>query len=88
MLILSITLACCALGACGLAAWLSRHKKAAVRDFDLPGRAALVVRPLRPEGAVLIEGELWRAVTRTGEVVESGERVCVAGARGHLLEVE
>src|SRR5436305_15000078 len=37
---------------------LSRHKKSARREFDLTGRVGSVVEALRPEGAVLIDGEL------------------------------
>lgn len=64
---------------------LSRHKKQARRVAALPGRTGTVVEALRPEGAVLVDGELWRAVAKDEEI-PSG-RVCVVGARGHLLEV-
>ncbi|MFL6207522.1 MAG: NfeD family protein [Pyrinomonadaceae bacterium] len=69
-----------------LAAW-SRHKKSAARVLDLTGRVGSVVAALRPEGAVLVAGELWRARVRSGGHIEHG-RVRVVGARGHLLEVE
>ena len=70
-----------------LLAALSRHKKGATRVLDVTGRAGLVVEALRPEGAILVDGELWRARVRSGGCVEGG-RVRVVGARGHLLEVE
>jgi membrane-bound ClpP family serine protease len=66
---------------------LSRHKKGAARELDLTGRTGSVVEALRPEGAVLVDGELWRARLRAGGVVERG-RVRVVGARGVWLEVE
>ena len=69
-----------------VAAW-SRHKKGAGRVPDLTGRVGSVAVALRPEGAVLVAGELWRARVRSGGNVERG-RVRVVGARGHLLEVE
>ncbi len=69
-----------------LAAW-SRHQKRAAREVDLVGRVGSVAAALRPEGAVLVDGELWRARVRSGRSVERG-RVRVVGARGHLLEVE
>jgi membrane-bound ClpP family serine protease len=65
---------------------ISRHKKRAGRVCGLRGRTGTVVAALRPEGAVLIDGELWRAVA-TDEEILSG-RVCVVGARGHRLEVK
>jgi membrane-bound ClpP family serine protease len=66
---------------------LSRHKKRAAHELELTNHVGLVVAALRPEGAVLIDGELWRACTRAGDEIERG-RVRVVGARGHLLEVE
>ena len=66
---------------------LSRHKKRAARELELTGHVGLVVAALRPEGAVLIDGELWRACARAGDEIARG-RVRVVGARGHLLEVE
>jgi membrane-bound ClpP family serine protease len=65
---------------------VSRYKKQAGRVVDLRGRKGMVVGALRPEGAVLIDGELWRAVAPDEEILSG--RVCVVGARGHLLEVK
>jgi membrane-bound ClpP family serine protease len=65
---------------------LARHKKRAARVVDLTGRTGSVVAALRPEGAVLIDGELWRARVRAGDEIARG-RVRVVGVRGHLLEV-
>jgi len=70
-----------------VAAWSRHKKKGAGRVLDLTGRVGSVAAALRPEGAVLVAGELWRARVRSGEYVERG-RVRVVGARGHLLEVE
>jgi membrane-bound serine protease (ClpP class) len=67
---------------------LSRHKKTAGGQLRLMNTFALVERALRPEGAVLVDGELWRARSRAGLMVERGARVLVIGASGHLLEVE
>ena len=67
---------------------LSRHHKAAAGELDLVGALASVESRLEPEGAVLVRGELWRARTRAGQVVECGSRVRVVGASAHLLEVE
>ena len=76
----------CLLFLLGVAA-LARHKKSAARNVSLVGRAARVVGGLRPEGFVLVDGELWPARLRSGVGLEGG-RVRVVGARGHFLEVE
>jgi membrane-bound serine protease (ClpP class) len=67
---------------------LSRHHKGATGDLELVGSLASVEISLKPEGAVLVRGELWRARTRAGDVIERGGRVRVVGASAHLLEVE
>ena len=71
----------------GAVAIVARRKKRAVRELKLVGHTGSVVAALRPEGAVLVAGELWRAHTATGAHVERG-RVRVIGVHGHLLEVE
>jgi membrane-bound serine protease (ClpP class) len=68
------------------AAWL-HHRKGAGGPLGLEGRVGSVVNPLEPEGAVLVDGELWRARTQSGERIARG-RVRIVGARGHWLEVE
>ena len=67
---------------------LSRHKKGGVGELNLLGAVALVQTSLAPEGSVLVRGELWRARSRTGAVVERGRAVRIVGASQHLLEVE
>ena len=78
---------CCVLIALGVVAVVARRKKRAPRVLNLMGRTGSVVSPLRPEGAVLVADELWRARAVAGGVIEGG-RVRVVGACGHLLEVE
>ena len=85
MLLLVLVAALCAL--CVVLVIWSRHKKRAAREVNLVGRVGSVAEALRPEGAVLVDGELWRARVRSGTNIERG-RVRVVGARGHLLEVE
>ncbi len=46
-----------------------------------------VRQALNPEGMVLVEGELWRAVSESGPVAE-GERVVVIGQEGLKLRVK
>ena len=78
---------CCVLIALGAVALGARQKKRASRELNLMGHIGSVVSPLRPEGAVLVADELWRARAVAGDAIEGG-RVRVVGARGHLLEVE
>ncbi len=66
----------------------SRHKKAATGELYLVGATARVETTLKPEGSVLVRGELWRARSRTGVTIKSGRGVRVVGASRHLLEVE
>jgi membrane-bound serine protease (ClpP class) len=67
---------------------LSRRKKAIAGESNLVGALGSVLTTLRPEGAVLIRGELWRARSLSGSKIERGREVRVVGASGHLLEVE
>lgn len=76
------------IGAGAVIAALWKHKKGATVALNLPGAMAIVETTLKPEGAVLVRGELWRATSRTGATIECGESVRVVGASGHLLEVE
>jgi membrane-bound serine protease (ClpP class) len=52
----------------------------------LIGREAVVRVPLQPLGKVLVDGELWDAVTDS-EPVTAGERVIVSGYQGYRLQV-
>ena len=82
-------LAAAAFAAC--AAFASRrHKQGARGEVNLVGRTATVERDLRPEGAVLVAGEVWPARTRTGRSLSRAEcpRVRVVGVGSHWLEVE
>ncbi len=67
---------------------LSRHKKSGTGKIQLLGAEGLVHAELRPEGAVLIKGELWRARSIDGTRIAVRERVEVAAVDGHLLVVK
>ena len=54
---------------------LSRHKKSGTGQIQLLGAEGLVQAELRPEGAVLIKGELWRARSIDGTNIAVRERV-------------
>jgi membrane-bound serine protease (ClpP class) len=53
----------------------------------LVGLTGVARGPLTPEGHVLVQGELWRAVAR-GAPVDEGARVRVVGVQGLTLTVE
>ena len=44
------------------------------------------MEPLNPEGHILVEGEIWRAVST--EPVPAGARLRVMGLEKYLLHVE
>lgn len=68
---------------------LSRRKKSLPRAYQLIGRTGSIEQDLKPEGFVLIDGELWPACLRNGACAARDEvEVRVVGARDHLLEVE
>ena len=67
---------------------LSRHKKSGTGQIQLLGAEGLVQAELRPEGAVLIKGELWRARSIDGTNIAVRERVQVAAVDGHLILVK
>ncbi len=70
-------------------ALLSRHRKAGEGDTGLVGAMARVETTLEPEGAVIVQGELWRARLKSaGEPLTRGRTVRIVGARDHCLEVE
>ena len=69
-------------------ALLLRHGKAASGGTEVIRRLADVEQALDPEGAVIVQGELWCARARSGEHITRGSRVRVVAARGHWLEVE
>jgi membrane protein implicated in regulation of membrane protease activity len=71
-----------------LVAAASRCKKNVVGELDLIGRIAIVEESLEPEGAVLVDGELWRSGARQEVPLPRGTRVRIVGARRHLLLVE
>jgi membrane-bound serine protease (ClpP class) len=72
-----------------LIAAASRHKKKAMGELHLIGRTARVETDLQPEGAVIVEGELWRArLSDKDAALKRGSCARIVGAGGHLLEVE
>lgn len=54
----------------------------------LIGLVGEVIEDLDPEGKILLEGEIWNAVSRSGETIRAGERVRVTSFKGLTLIVE
>ena len=54
---------------------------------DMTGARGIVVKELRPEGMVKINGELWAARSTDGETIQKGERIVVENQVGLKLTV-
>ena len=63
----------------------ARRLKARTGADALVGSEASAMEPLAPEGHVLVEGEIWRAVC--SEPVEKGTKLRVLGHEQYLLRV-
>lgn len=81
--IAALTIATLALAVISL--W--RHKKAARRPLDLMGATGITESRLDPEGAVVINGEIWRARVENDSTLRVRNQVRVVGVRAHLLLV-
>jgi membrane-bound serine protease (ClpP class) len=64
----------------------ARRRKSLLGADALVGSAASAMEPLTPEGHVLVDGEIWRAVA--SEPVTIGARLRVVGHEQYLLRVE
>jgi membrane-bound serine protease (ClpP class) len=64
----------------------ARRRKARLGADALVGSAASAMEALNPEGHVLVEGEIWRAVA--SEPMPAGARLRVVGHEEFLLRVE
>jgi len=62
-----------------------RHQVTTGKE-DLKGKAATVKETLDPEGTVLVEGELWNAISDSGKI-SAGEEVIIIGVRRLMLTV-
>ncbi|WP_297510550.1 nodulation protein NfeD [Thermococcus sp.] len=66
----------------------ARRRKPETGKEEMIGAVGKVVEDLDPEGVVKVRGELWKAVSKTGEIIRVGETVKVTGMRGLTLIVE
>ena len=66
--------------------WWSKRRKAQVGSETLVGSRAVAVTPLRPDGQVRVQGELWQARSEDG--ADAGDAVRVRAVEGLTLLVE
>jgi membrane-bound ClpP family serine protease len=69
------------------AAYRSRLAKKSGNQPSPIGSIGKAVTDLAPNGAVLVDGELWPAVLLDEVEVLKGAHITVVGPRGHLLAV-
>jgi membrane-bound ClpP family serine protease len=80
-----------ALAVLGGPLWLafrSRRQKRTAGDLALVSSSALVTSALSPDGAVLVQGELFFARSQNGNPIPASTPVKVVGVSQHLLLVE
>ena len=88
-MLMTVTIAAFVLGLLlALTSFLSLRKRFANRDLRLIGEAARVETTLRPDGTVIIGGELWPARSIDGLVIASRRRVRVVSVDDLSLLVE
>ena len=71
-----------------VAAARSRHKKAGTGQLRVMGATGFVNTKLNPEGTILVDGELWRARSQNGMLIDHRNQVIVTEMHGHFLLVE
>ncbi len=54
---------------------------------DLIGRVAQAASPLRPEGQIKLDGEIWSARSADGRTIARLDDVKIVGVRGNVLLV-
>src|SRR5258706_15237738 len=67
---------------------LFHHKRSSSQRLNVIGAIGVIEIELDPEGAVIVNGELWRARLNDGPSMPGKARIRVVGAEGHLLLVE
>lgn len=67
---------------------LWRHKRASAGEVKLMGETGRVETRLNPQGTIIVDGELWNALSSDGREIEVNSQVQVVGMQGHLAVVE
>lgn len=66
-------------------AWKARQRKFRLGADSVLGSSATAMEPLNPAGHVLVEGEIWQAVS--SEPVSAGEKLRVISSDNYILQV-
>ena len=56
--------------------------------YDVVGYRGRVVKKLTPKGSIRVRGEIWRAISETGEHILEGEEVFIVRREGNVLYVK
>jgi membrane-bound ClpP family serine protease len=72
----------------GLVVVLSLRKRFANRNLKLIGESARVETQLTPNGTLIVNGELWQAQSKNGEVIPAQSWVRIVGVQDLSLLVE
>jgi membrane-bound ClpP family serine protease len=64
----------------------SRRSKLIVKTSPVIGATAIAETDLNPEGLILVENEVWRAISESA--IKQSTRVRIIGTEGVLLRVE
>ena len=67
---------------------LALRKRFGNSDLQLIGESARVETSLAPNGSVIVNGELWPAQSRNGEVIPAHSRVRIVAVKDISLLVE
>jgi membrane-bound ClpP family serine protease len=65
----------------------SHIEKALAAHHPLIGTPAVAYTALDPDGAVLVDGELWVAKSTDGEFVPASSQLLITGSTAHTLLV-
>ncbi len=88
ILTFTLVLAICVLPVAALIAALSRHRKVGAAEIKLLGRIGISETKLEPEGAVIVSGELWPALSSNGEHISARTHIRIVGFKEQLALVE
>jgi len=85
-LIVLLVLAACLLAGSIIAVVRSQRRRLSAGAETLVGQTGIVRTPLTPEGTVLVDGELWHAISSSPHV-DVGRKVLVTAVQGLTLRV-
>jgi membrane-bound serine protease (ClpP class) len=85
-LVVLLVFAACLLAVSIVAVIRGQRRKVSAGAETLVGQTAVTRTPLTPEGTVLVDGELWHAIS-SGPHVDVGRKVLVTAVEGLTLKV-